>query len=352
MRLIDPWVSPKAMTSSGLSLWTWILSARASPATRTDSPIDSRCVADGVDVERPRGRRLEQVHRLVAEALVGVGDEGRRGRAGAGGHPGRDRGGLSGGVPQRALEEPVDALSARVDHPGLAQDREESRRPRNRLLGRLDGRGQHGHQVVVVLGGADRGLGRLADDGQDRALDRLRDRGIRRPGALGQRVRQVQAVEMPLAVERLGHATEDLAGDDPGVAACPHEGPEADRGRDPVGRLVGDGLGLVERGPDRGEHVRAGVAVRDRVDVEAVDLVDVGLEVGDGRPERLEEPGPVAGPAPHQATSVPLSARSRGRIAVGSSWTTAGGTPAGWTRSPSTWMTSRRTSMSSARRTA
>ena len=105
----------------------------------------------------------------------------------------------------------------------------------------------------------------------------------------------------------------------PGVAARAHQRPEADRGRDPVGRLAGGRLGLLERGPDRGEHVRAGVAVGDRVDVEAVDLVDVGLEIRDGGPERLEEPGPVAGPAPHQATSVPLSARSRGRIAVGSS---------------------------------
>ncbi len=42
IRLSDPCVSPKAMTWSGRSLWTWILSARASPATSTDSPIDSR----------------------------------------------------------------------------------------------------------------------------------------------------------------------------------------------------------------------------------------------------------------------------------------------------------------------
>ena len=115
---------------------------------------------------------------------------------------------------------------------------------------------------------------------------------------------------------------------------------------------AGDRLRLVERGPDRREHVRAGVAVGDRVDVQAVDLLDVGLEVGDGRPERLEEPGPVTGPAPHQATSVPLSARSRGRMAVGSAWTTVGGAPAGWTRRPSTWMTRRRTSRSSAWRSA
>ena len=35
-------------------------------------------VADRVDVERPARVRLEQVHRLVAESLVGVGDQRRR----------------------------------------------------------------------------------------------------------------------------------------------------------------------------------------------------------------------------------------------------------------------------------
>ena len=92
----------------------------------------------------------------------------------------------------------------------------------------------------------------------------------------------------------------------------------------------GRALGLLERRPDRREHVRAGVAVGDRVDVEAVDLVDVRLEVGDGRAEGVEEPGAVAGAAGHQATSVPLSARSRGRDRrSGLPWTSSGGVPAG-----------------------
>ena len=91
----------------------------------------------------------------------------------------------------------------------------------------------------------------------------------------------------------------------------------------------GGRLGFVERRANGGMHVRARVAVRDREDVEAVDLLDVGLEIGDGGPERLEEPGAVTGPARHQATSVPLSARSRGRIAAGSAWTVDRRRPAG-----------------------
>ena len=87
---------------------------------------------------------------------------------------------------------------------------------------------------------------------------------------------------------------EDLAGDDARVAAGAHQRPEADRGGDALG--VGwpaRPVGLLERGPDRGQHVRAGVAVRDREDVEGVDLVDVRLEVRDrgrGRPRGSPAP--------------------------------------------------------------
>ena len=60
-------------------------------------------------------------------------------------------------------------------------------------------------------------------------------------------------------------------------------------------------------------HVRAGVAVRDREHVQRVDLVDVRLEAGDRAAERRQEAGAVARPAGHQATSVPLPARSEER---------------------------------------
>ena len=82
---------------------------------------------------------------------------------------------------------------------------------------------------------ATRGRRGLADHGQDRALDRLRDRPVGGPRALRQGVRQVEPVEPPLPAEALGHAAEDLARDDPGVAARAHQRPEADRRRDPLG---------------------------------------------------------------------------------------------------------------------
>ena len=113
-----------------------------------------------------------------------------------------------------------------------------------------------------------------------------------------------------LAGEGLGHAPEDLARDHAGVAAGTHQRTEADRRRDPVDGELRHAFGLLEGGLDGRVHVRARVAVRDRVDVQAVDLVDVGLEVRRGGPERLEQRGPVAGPTGHQATSVPLAASS------------------------------------------
>ena len=107
---------------------------------------------------------------------------------------------------------------------------------------------------------------------------------------------------------------EDLARDDARVAAGAHERAEARGVGHPVGVGIGPGpVRLLERGADRRQHVRAGVAVRDREDVERVDLVDVRLEAGDRGPERREEPGAVARAAGHQATSVPDSARSDGR---------------------------------------
>ena len=72
-----------------------------------------------------RAVRLEQEHRLVAEALVGVGDERRRPWPGAGAAllARRGRGRLADEVQERALEQPVEALAARVDDARLAQDR-------------------------------------------------------------------------------------------------------------------------------------------------------------------------------------------------------------------------------------
>ena len=309
-------------------------------------------VADGVDVEGAGPVRLEQEHRLVAEALIRVGHQGGHLDPGSGGRPtaccARRR--LTDKVEQRTLEEPVETHPARIDDAGLAQDGEEGRRPRDRFLGRVEGRGQDRLDVVVTLGGDDRGIGRLADDRQDGALDGLRDGAVGRLRALRQGVGEVQTVEPALAAEALRHAAEDLAGDDPRVAPRAHQRPEADGGGDPLGGLAGRALGLLEGRLDRRQHVRAGVAVGDRIDVESVDLVDVRLEVRDRGAKGAEQAVAVARPADHQATSVPLSARSRGPAAPVVGWIAVGGAPPGPTRRPSMWIVTRPTSRPRARR--
>jgi hypothetical protein len=81
----------------------------------------------------------------------------------------------------------------------LTQDREEARRPGDGLLGGVERRGQHRFDVVVPFGGDDGGVGRLADDGQDRALDGLGDRLVRGLCAEVERMGEVEAVEAALA---------------------------------------------------------------------------------------------------------------------------------------------------------
>ena len=196
---------------------------------------------------------------------------------------------------ERALEQAEQALSAGVDDVRLAQDRQQRGRFRDRALRGIDRSGQHRLDVVVPLGGRDRRGGRLADDREDRALDGLGHGLVRGLRAGVERVREVEAVEPLLALEALGDPREDLARDDARVAARAHERAEARGVGHPVGVGIRPGpVRLLEGRADRREHVGAGVAVRDREDVERVDLVDVRLEAGDRGPEGREEPGAVA----------------------------------------------------------
>ena len=166
----------------------------------------------------------------------------------------------------------------------------------------MDRRLHDAFERPLALNDRDRRRGGLADDGEDRALDRLGDRAVGGLGALVEGVRKIERVELRLAGEPLGEAAQDLAGDHAGVATRAHQRPERRSGRD---ALRGDGrakaLGLRKGRSHRGHHVRAGVTVRDRKDVQRVDLIDARLECGRCGPERPEETRTVAGPSGHQA---------------------------------------------------
>ena len=257
---------------------------------------------DAIDVEPGLSRR-EQVHRLVPEALIGSSDEARATWRAAGRRRGLEDRLVADHVAERALEEPIEALAAGIDDAGLAQDGEHRWRPGDGPFRLLDRRGQHALHVGVALGARHGGHRRLPDDGQDGALDRLGDRGIGGLAAGRKGVREIEAVDPPTALDRLRHAPEDLAQDDPRVAARAHQGAEGDGRRDASGVTLGwrQALGLFEGGAERGDHVRAGVTVGDGEDVEGVDLVDVGPEVDHGRRERAQQRRAIRGPTAHAA---------------------------------------------------
>ena len=94
-------------------------------------------------------------------------------------------------------------------------------------------------------------------------------------------------------------------------------------------------LGLGQRGPHGGDHVRAGVAVGDRVHVQGVDLVDVRLEVGDGGAEGAEQPrsrrrpGAPSGDVRRRSRRVVATSSAVGQVDGPGRWRWRGGSPPG-----------------------
>ena len=157
---------------------------------------------------------------------------------------------------------------------------------------------------------------------------------------------EVEPVEAALPGEALRQPADDLAQDHPGVAT----GAEQRALAEPLG----DGLDarvvahVVEHLAAGRDHVRARVPVGHREHVERVDLVDVHLEVGDGRADRLEEPGAVAGEADHLRGVLVRPARRASGLPATSTPDGANGPVS----RPSTWIVTAPTSRPSARRSA
>ncbi len=195
-------------------------------------------------------------------------------------------------------------VAAGVDDPGLAQDRQEVGRPLDRLLPRLDGaREDRGDRVLLdVDRRVDRqpGLrrvgqvagdpvGHLPHDRQDRPLGRRPDRRVRPVGRPCHRRADQDRVDQLArpADELLGGPADQLGQDHAAVAASPQERCPGDRVDDLVASDLVDrpvtvarqAVELVEHGPQREDHVVAGVTVGDRKHVEIVDLFAAGLQM-------------------------------------------------------------------------
>ena len=170
---------------------------------------------------------------------------------------------------ERTAHELDQSGAARVHDAGLAQHRQHVGRARQRDLGG----GQAGGERDDRIGGA-RGLGAVgerAGDGQDRALDRLPQRGVGLGAGAAQGVGDRRPVERTALAEPVAGAAHELREDDPRVAAgAEQRGTRADpRDRRRLRQRVG--LQRLVHGARRAREVRARVAIRHREDVDVVD---------------------------------------------------------------------------------
>ena len=269
--------SAASMAAPMSSVWMWQFQMPSPPTTTIESPMPAHTSLNaGIGLVG----RLEEVHDLVAQVADAVVVGRRRpsvavrrrpapaptsARARARGRPSTT---WSSGVEQQE-----EAGAAGVDHAGLASAPAAARacaparrRPAARAASSTSTRSP-------PSAGRGRGrLGRLADDGEDRALDRPHDRAV---GRLRRRRRAPSASAgavdgVAARASAVGEAPQDLGEDHARVAPRAHERAVADglAGRGHVG------VGAVELGDHRLEgerHVGAGVAVGHRVDVEPVD---------------------------------------------------------------------------------
>ena len=112
----------------------------------------------------------------------------------------------------------------------------------------------------------------LSDHGEDGALDRAQHRAVRGRGRIAQRFGDHGAVGGRLGLQRVANPRQDLAEDHPGVAPGTHQGAVADRRAQLVhGQGLAPTVDLGDHRVERPAHVRAGVAVGHRVDVQGVD---------------------------------------------------------------------------------
>ena len=222
-------------------------------------------------------------HQVIGEdALAGVlgGELGLVGGRLAAGHDGFAVEDLA-----HALKDDQDALAACVHDAGLLQNGQQV----GGIVQRLLAGGHHHVPQGGHIGGA-AGSGFLAGHaghGQNGALGGLHDGLVGTLDALLQSLHDVLGTGFLLAFQCLGEAAEQQAGDDAGVAAgTAQHGGSSGLGGFAHGAAVIQGFQLPDGSADGHAHVRAGVAVRNREDVQLVHagalIVDVVGAGNDG----------------------------------------------------------------------
>ncbi len=135
-------------------------------------------------------------------------------------------------------------------------------------------------------------MGHLSDHREDRALGGLPHRPVRLVGGAGQRRADQHRIDQLTgpARELLGGAADQLREDDARVTARAEQGRARDRRDDLVATDLVDcafaggldqAVELLQDGPQRQHHVVARVTVRDREDIQVVDLLAPVLERGE-----------------------------------------------------------------------
>ena len=274
-RDLPPGPARASAARSGASVWTCTLAWAASPITSRLSPSDS---SDASSASRSIAAALHQEAGAVAVArrdVVGRDDA----RAAARRWAGPPRGPAS--PAPRPSSRITSAQRARVNDAGLAQHLEQLGRLGDAVAAALQRRVQHRLEVRRAAAASAASAVRRATR-EHGALHRVAHGGV---GRLARRAAAPAPARRrrgrPRRRQRLGGAAHELGQDHPAVAAGAHQGGRApaaaqrSRPRQPGG---GGGRLLHRHGGD--EHVRAGVAVGDREDVEVVDLARAGLEGG------------------------------------------------------------------------
>ena len=192
-----------------------------------------------------------------------------------------------------AFEEIDETQSARVHHIRLAQHRELRRRSRQRRLACLEHRYQQVPEVAAMAPGLARAPADRLHDADDGALDRFIERLVHALGRRAQRFGHLLGAHSTHRAEGRGETKEPMREDETTVALCA----EYRRLGGLLRRASKPGLGAVSqrarRRRERQRHVGSGVAIGNREDIDAVDILAGATHPVRARHDHAPEPAPV-----------------------------------------------------------